>query len=507
MRAVDTRPMSILRPEADDGRAHTEETWIPEERSGALPPVDGHYAIGQPLGASPGEVYAATHSHFPGEFAIKRLQTPRLFDAAAVRTFEMDVERTRRLDHPHIVHALDLGADADTAFLVMERLDGLSMSEWLSGKPAPKLRPSEALSLLRQIAFALAAAHGVGVNHRRLRPDNVFLARALGYPIGFVKLLDFGLSNVQPRPGADPALDIEQARYLAPEQAEGAPGDEASDQFSLAAIAYRLLSGRPAFVAPDIASTLAEVAAAEPASLSRIGVCDVRTDAVVRKALSRDPRLRFASVIEFAQALVSAVDPTDKERVVLESGSQARAAADRAAALPAPEPGDAMHGRRDSLGTRFFEEGERKEAGQWSAAELAGEDAPDPEAKGFDSYDKVPTRGRSIRILMALTLLVALAAALTWYFSRVPTTQWSSWSRSRSVPTPAALPPPDEPAPAVERAMPAAAPQPAATESVPEPAAAIEPPSKPRMAIEETPPLRGYVWSPREKRLVPAAGQ
>ena len=533
MPAVDTRPMSVSGLRKPDRRNRTEETWIQDADSAGAPAAEGHYAIGEPLGGSKGEVYAATHSHFPGVFAIKRLQTPRLFDSAAVRTLEADIERLRDLDHPHIVKTIDLGADGDTAFLVMERLEGLSLFEWLAKTTAAQVRPAETALLIRQIALGVAAAHTVGVVHRRLRPDNVFLARALGYPSGFVKILDFGLSNVQPRPAADPALDIEQALYLSPEQVEGATADEASDQFSLAAVAYRLLAGRPAFIAPDIASTLALVAEAEPPSLSRLGLVDVRTDAVLRKAMSRDPRVRFASVVEFAQALMGSLDPTDKRIFALEGK-----------AVEAVATGSG--GRRDSLGARFFEEGDRKEAGAWSATELAGEDPPDPETKHYDSFDKVPTNGRGLRVLLAITLLAGLGAGLSWYFSRMPTTTWS-WTTSQqqvppmrvaapavpTAPEAAAAPSPEQaaPAPTPSPEQVAAAPTPSPEQAAPAPSPEQVPPSSPetapiapeaaaidqaptgsasekrlapRPAPREEPPLRGYVWSPREKRLIPA---
>jgi serine/threonine protein kinase len=265
------------------------------------------YETGSRLGASPGEVYEATHARLPGRFAIKFLPRARGAETRAIEDFQAEAEQVSVLRHPNIVEVLELGVMPDgTPILVMEHLAGRTLEEMLVNRGAMSL--GEALPIIRGIATGLEAAHNVGVVHREVRPDNVFVATITGYEQGFVKLLDFAVSrlNAGPTPGSN--VNATAARYLAPEQARGhlSEVDARTDQYALAAIAYRLLSGTDAYAGNDVISVLYRVLNEAPRPLTALARVDTAVDAVIRKAMSRDKRLRFDSVFVFAKALEDA---------------------------------------------------------------------------------------------------------------------------------------------------------------------------------------------------------
>ena len=193
-----------------------------------------------------------------------------------------------------------------TPILVMEHLEGRTLDELLS--PRGPMALGEVLPIVRGVATALEAAHGVGVVHREVRPDNVFIANVTGYEQGFVKLLDFGVSrlNAGPSPGSN--LATAAVHYLSPEQARGltAEVDARTDQYALAAMAYRMLAGTDAHVGNDAVSILYRILNEAPRPLTTLARVDTGVDAVIRKAMSRDKRLRFDSVFVFAKALEDA---------------------------------------------------------------------------------------------------------------------------------------------------------------------------------------------------------
>ncbi len=273
---------------------------------GVEAPRDG-YETGSRLGISPGEVYEATHARLPGRFAIKFLTRAKGATGAAVEDFQFEAEQISILRHPNIVEVIELGVMPDgTPILVMEHLEGRTLDELLSRRGPMAL--GEVLPIVRGVATALEAAHGVGVVHREVRPDNVFIANVTGYEQGFVKLLDFGVSrlNAGPSPGSN--LATAAVHYLSPEQARGltAEVDARTDQYALAAMAYRMLAGTDAHVGNDAVSILYRILNEAPRPLTTLARVDTGVDAVIRKAMSRDKRLRFDSVFVFAKALEDA---------------------------------------------------------------------------------------------------------------------------------------------------------------------------------------------------------
>ncbi|HEV7278953.1 MAG TPA: serine/threonine-protein kinase [Pirellulaceae bacterium] len=210
----------------------------------------GQYRLGALIGqGGMGEVYLAEHQMMKRPCAIKVIRPEKTGDPTNLARFEREVRLTARLSHWNTIDIFDYGrADDGTFYYVMEYLPGLSLKQ-LVQRFGP-ICPGRTIYLLRQTCEALAEAHGAGLIHRDIKPANIFAAHRGGvYDVA--KLLDFGLA----RPIAS-TLDRELTNsgsitgsplFMSPEQALGEEPDERSDIYSLGAVAYHLLSGRPPF--------------------------------------------------------------------------------------------------------------------------------------------------------------------------------------------------------------------------------------------------------------------
>ena len=227
----------------------------------------GPYEILSPLGAGGmGEVYRARDSRLGRDVAIKVPPEHLATDVAALARFEREARAVAALTHPNILDIHDFGKADGITFVVTELLEGETLGERLKRGALP-WRP--ALEIGLAIAEGLAAAHGCGVVHRDLKPDNVFLSSD-----GRVKILDFGLAQreaersrgpVSPSP-ADTRTDvlIGTAGYISPEQVQGKRADERSDIFALGCILYEAVTGRRAFAGGTQAETLVATLKEEP---------------------------------------------------------------------------------------------------------------------------------------------------------------------------------------------------------------------------------------------------
>ena len=221
--------------------------------------------------------------------------------------FRTEVEAVSALRHPNIVHVIEVGTMPEgPPFVVMELLEGRLLGERLGD--VRTLDIGETSMIIKSIASALQAAHARGVVHREINPGNVFLAEAEGYDMGFVKLLNFGIARLRTA-GGDIGFSTEAARYMSPEQAQGRTDeiDGRSDQFALAALAYRSLSGTDAFHGDDAISVLYQVVHEEPQPLGQLVEVNPEIDAVIQRGLSKHKTDRYDSVMGFARALESAV--------------------------------------------------------------------------------------------------------------------------------------------------------------------------------------------------------
>ena len=211
----------------------------------------GQYRLRRRIGAGGmGEVYLAEHQLLKRPCAVKLIRPGDVADPKALARFEREVRLTATLSHPNTVEIYDYGRTEDgTYYYVMEYLPGLSLAE-LVERHGP-LPPGRAVYLLRQVCGALREAHAAGLIHRDIKPSNIFAARRGGMD-DVAKLLDFGLVLPAATAGA-PHLSGEgqilgTPLFMSPEQATGGRElDERSDIYSLGAVAYYLLTGRPPF--------------------------------------------------------------------------------------------------------------------------------------------------------------------------------------------------------------------------------------------------------------------
>ena len=271
--------------------------------------LQGTYRILRPLAEGGcGEIYLAAHTRLPGRFAIKLLHRSLARDNDALTRFRQEAEITSSLRHPHIVQVVDFNiTDSGVPFLVMELLEGKLLSQRITAGP---LEPTAAIDIIDQTASALHAAHERGIVHRDLKPENIMLLGGTGVA-DFVKVLDFGISQASWRPRLTEGERVAGTpQFMAPEQACGLREqiDHRSDQFSLAAIAYTLLTGREPFRGENPIAVLYEVVHSEPVLPSQIvPALGVEIDAVIMRGLAKTSADRYPNVIAFANALRAAV--------------------------------------------------------------------------------------------------------------------------------------------------------------------------------------------------------
>jgi eukaryotic-like serine/threonine-protein kinase len=267
----------------------------------------GHYRLNRRLGAGGmGEVWLAEHVLLRRPCAVKLIRPDHVDDPHFLRRFEREVRATAALSHPNTVEIYDYGtADDGTFYYAMEYLPGLSLQELV--EQAGPLPAARAVHLLRQVCGALGEAHRAGLVHRDVKPSNVLVC-VRGGRCDVAKLLDFGLVRV-PQGGGEETLTCDGAvagtpAYMSPEQARGASVDARSDLYSLGAVAYFLLTGKPPFVrhtaAQTMAAHLAETVTA-PDQLREDLPGDVQ--AVVLRCLEKDPARRFQDAGEMERAL------------------------------------------------------------------------------------------------------------------------------------------------------------------------------------------------------------
>jgi hypothetical protein len=266
----------------------------------AAPAVPG-YELRERLGrGGMGSAYRAWQPSLKRDVVVKVLHDAGL-DARAADRFQAEAEAVARLQHPNIVQIYEVGRCQGRPYLVLEYMAGGGLDRRLAGAPRPA---AEAAALAETLARAVQSAHERGVIHRDLKPANVLLT-ADGLP----KISDFGLAKLSGAEAAGvsaPGSVLGTPSYMPPEQAEGradAVGPTA-DVYSLGAILYECLTGRPPFRADSPLATLQQVLGAEPAPPRRLhpGVPpDLET--ICLKCLFKNPRQRYGSAGELADDL------------------------------------------------------------------------------------------------------------------------------------------------------------------------------------------------------------
>src|SRR5246127_1675535 len=231
----------------------------------------GPYEILQPIGAGGmGKVYRARDTRLDRTVAVKILPPHLSSDPVRKQRFEREAKTISSLNHPHICTLYDVGQQDGVDFLVMECVEGETLSKRLEKCPLPL---EQVLKFGAQIADALDKAHRAGIVHRDLKPGNIMLT-AMG-----TKLLDFGLAKpaeplasaatltaVSPKsPVTEQGMIVGTFQYMSPEQVEGKEVDGRSDIFSLGAVLYEMLTGNKAFEGRSQLSVARAILEKEPA--------------------------------------------------------------------------------------------------------------------------------------------------------------------------------------------------------------------------------------------------
>src|SRR6516165_2624414 len=264
----------------------------------------GVYEIGSLLGAGGmGEVYRAKDTKLGRDIALKILPASFTNDPERVARFRREAQVLASLNHPHIAAIYGLEETNGSQFLILELVEGETLAQRLKAGPLPL---DDALTIARQIADALEAAHEKGIIHRDLKPANIASTAD-----GQVKVLDFGLAKaIEAEPaGANlthsPTLSmmatqagviLGTAAYMSPEQAKGLAADHRSDVFSFGVVLYEMLARRQPFRGDTGADILASVLVRD-ADLSDLPPnLNPRLPDLVRRSLDKNPRRRWQAM-------------------------------------------------------------------------------------------------------------------------------------------------------------------------------------------------------------------
>ncbi|MCQ4083232.1 Stk1 family PASTA domain-containing Ser/Thr kinase [Streptomyces sp. RB6PN25] len=272
--------------------------------------LGGRYELGSVLGrGGMAEVYLAHDTRLGRTVAVKTLRADLARDPSFQARFRREAQSAASLNHPAIVAVYDTGEDyvdgVSIPYIVMEYVDGSTLRELLhSGR---KLLPERSLEMAVGILQALEYSHRNGIVHRDIKPANVMLTRT-----GQVKVMDFGIARAMGDSGmtmTQTAAVIGTAQYLSPEQAKGETVDARSDLYSTGCLLYELLTVRPPFVGDSPVAVAYQHVREEPQPPS---VYDPEVtpemDAIVLKALTKDPDYRYQSADEMRADVEACLD-------------------------------------------------------------------------------------------------------------------------------------------------------------------------------------------------------
>ena len=286
------------------------------------------------------QVYRAVDLQLDRPVALKVLFPELSVDKTFVERFRREAQAAANLSHPNIVPVFDWGEDDGVYFIVMEYIDGRSLSAVL--RDPQRLPPNQIAQIGAGVAAALAFAHRHGVVHRDVKPGNILIT-----PDGEVKVTDFGIAravNTEESLTQTGAV-MGTAAYFSPEQAEGKTVDARSDIYSLGVVLYEMAVGRPPFQGDSPVAVASKHVRDDP-TLPRVAnaACPAALEAVIMKAMAKDPAARYGSAEELRADLLRFADgrPVEAGDPSLTSVMGAAAAAAAATTMMAPTTGRTM---------------------------------------------------------------------------------------------------------------------------------------------------------------------
>ncbi|HXX92779.1 MAG TPA: protein kinase [Planctomycetota bacterium] len=330
----------------------------------SIPKSLGKYIIVGPIGkGGMGEVWKAFQPDLNRHVAIKTLLAGEQASDDFLQRFQREARLAAKLVHPNIVQIHDFGTEGKLHYLVMEYVEGRSLKEVMAEK---RLDPESALKIAHSVARTLKFAHDHQIIHRDIKPENILIDRQ-----GRVRILDFGLAKslADGKALTVSSVMVGTPYYMSPEQAFAAPEevDARTDLYSLGAVLYEMLTGRPPFQGGTVLAILRKIEEEEPPPPG----ISPSIDGLVQKAMDKDPARRFQTAGDLADAIRGCL-----------SGSETALSRVPPPALRAPEPAAAVPARRRSRSWALGAAGGAGLLGllAWAALHHPEEPAAPPEA-------------------------------------------------------------------------------------------------------------------------------
>ncbi len=418
-RTSDTMNMGQLaaRQEKEDGAVCGKEDTVVSSKEDAVvltraqimdPERLGPYRVLRPLGrGGMGVVYEAEEGPTGQRVAVKLVAAAAAPEHGLRTRFEAEIQTLRQLNHPNIVRLLGFGEEGGQLYYAMELVEGDSLETELARGRRFDWR--EVVQIAVQVCQALRHAHDRGIIHRDIKPSNLLLA-----PAGQVKLSDFGIARIfgQTRLTV-PGNVVGTAEFMAPEQAEGQTAGPASDLYSLGALMYVLLSGKPLFRARSLPEMLHKQRFEHPEPLASL-VRDLpeELDRLIAELLDKDPRQRPAAAGVVHRRLAAIEQAYSVE----------------AASAPADEPGQDGADLFETRATAAFGRGHSRPASELTQPAAGGTSTGTAKDRFVPVHEEELDRAESPRTAQPLrsaqTWLLILSLAVLglvgWYFLKPP---------------------------------------------------------------------------------------